>query len=94
MCLHNKNNKENEMESKKCISNLQLYYPVTMDDVESLVCKLGYDKATGMDSIPNLYWEMTMSCKYYIIYFVNYLMWLKSVINPIPKDLIKTYLYH
>ncbi len=48
-CLHDKNNTESE----NFASNQELNFPITTNEVESFVSKLGDKKATGLDSIPN-----------------------------------------
>ncbi len=91
-CLHDKNNKENEMESETFASNSKINFPITINEVESFVSKLGDNKATGLDSILNfvLNNQDVIKILYYLFskLFDECMlpsMWLKSVINPIPK---------
>ncbi len=82
------------MESENFASNLELNFPITINEVESFVSKLGDNKATGLDSIPNfvLKNQDVIKIPYYLFskLFDGCMlpsMWLKSVINYIyvPK---------
>ncbi len=41
------------MENETFTSNPELNFPITINELNSFVSKLGDNKATGLDSIPN-----------------------------------------
>ncbi len=91
-CINDKVNIERDMENEYFISNPQLNFLISMDEIKSFVDKLQVNKATGIDNIPNfvlknpdvmhilhpLFSKLFESC-------ILPSVWLKSVINPIPK---------
>ncbi len=91
-CINDKVNIEWDMENEYFISNPQLNLRISMDEIKSYIGKLQGNKATGVDNIPNfvlknsdvlhmlhqLFSKLFESC-------ILLSLWLKSVINPIPK---------
>ncbi len=80
------------MESEHFASNPELNFPITINEVESFVSKLQDNKATGLDSIPNFILKNQDVIKILYYLFSKLFdgcmlssMWLKSVINSIPK---------
>ncbi len=91
-CINSNVNIERDMGNEYFISNPQLNLPISMDKIKSFVGKLQVNKATGLDNIPHfvlnnpdvlhilyqLFSKLFESC-------ILPSVWLKSVINPIPK---------
>ena len=76
--------------------NIFLNEPITMKEVQYAIQKLKSDKEAGIDRICNETFETTpfldLVCAFSKTFFnggVAPTLWVKSIINPIPKDLSK-----
>ncbi len=88
-CINDKVNIEQDMENEYFTSNPQLNRPISMDEIKLFIGKLQVNKATGADNISNV---VLKSCCLVHIASIKLFescilpsVWLKSVINPIPK---------
>ncbi len=80
------------MENDNYISNPEINFPITMNEIEIIYIKLRLNKATGIDNLPNevlknqdvLIMLYTLFSKYFYMCLLPS-VWLKAVINHIPK---------